>query len=445
MAFNGSGVFQRLYNWVNDANGGVKIRADRMDAEMDGFATGLSSCVTKDGQTTITANLPMATFKFTGLGSGSARTDSINYGQVQDGKANWVDSGGTADAITATYSPAITALVDGQICYVRAGAANATTTPTFSPNGLTARTIVKTGGTALVAGDISGDGHELILRYDLSNTRWELLNPATPAVGISSTYTGNNTFSGTTTFSGIVKYTDDGELTISSGAITITGSNHTVDTESDASTDDLDTINGGVDGARLVIRTENSSRDVVLKDGTGNIETPDGNDITLDAIENAAELSYDAAQSKWLVLSTFAAATSAATTSAAGIVELATDAEVVAETDAVVPEANQIKHSPGVAKAWVNFDSTGSINDSYNVASITDSAVGKWVVVFDTDFADTNYVFAGSTENSNDAEFVTGDSNVSAKAVGSVGITNWNQSGTPNDADGINFVAWGVQ
>lgn len=177
MAFNGSGTFSRLYNWAVDAAGGVKIRADRMDSEMNGFATGLSTCITKDGQTTITANLPMSTYKHTNVGSASSRTDYARFDQLQDGKTNWVDSGGTADSLTATYSPAITTLVDGQLCYVRAGAANATTTPTFSPNGLTARVIVKNGGAALAAGDISGDGHELILRYDLTNTRWELLNP----------------------------------------------------------------------------------------------------------------------------------------------------------------------------------------------------------------------------------------------------------------------------
>lgn len=176
MAFNGSGTFSRLYNWAVDAAGGVKIRADRMDSEMNGFATGLSTCITKDGQTTITANLPMSTYKHTNVGSASSRTDYARFDQLQDGKTNWVDSGGTADSLTATYSPAITTLVDGQLCYVRAGAANATTTPTFSPNGLTARVIVKNGGAALAAGDIAGDGHELILRYDLTNTRWELLN-----------------------------------------------------------------------------------------------------------------------------------------------------------------------------------------------------------------------------------------------------------------------------
>lgn len=177
MSFNGSGVFLRLYSWVNDAAANIKIRADRMDNEMNGFATGLSTCITKDGQTTVTANLPMATFRHTGVGDAAARTDYASFGQLQDGKSAWVEAGGTADAITAAYAVPLATLVDGQLCYVRAAYANATATPTFSPSALTARTIVKNGGAALVAGDIAGDGHELILRYDLSNTRWELLNP----------------------------------------------------------------------------------------------------------------------------------------------------------------------------------------------------------------------------------------------------------------------------
>lgn len=181
MAYNGSGVFERP---VSDYVFDTVISETDMNTEMDGIATGLSNAICKDGQTVITANIPLASHKLTGLANGAARTDSIAYGQVQDGVANWVDGGGTADAITATYSPALTALVDGQLCYVRATAANATTTPTFSPNGLTARTIVKTGGVDLAAGDIVGDGHQLILRYDSSSTRWELLNPTTSTSGL---------------------------------------------------------------------------------------------------------------------------------------------------------------------------------------------------------------------------------------------------------------------
>lgn len=86
MAFNGSGVFQRLYNWVTDRDNSIKIRADRMDAEMDGFATGLSNCVTKDGQTSITANIPFNTYKATGLGNPTAAQDAATKTYVDSPK-----------------------------------------------------------------------------------------------------------------------------------------------------------------------------------------------------------------------------------------------------------------------------------------------------------------------------------------------------------------------
>lgn len=174
MARNGAGTYERA---VADYVYNTTIDQTTVNQEMDDIASALTGSLAKNGETVPTANLPMGTYRHTGVGNGSARTDYAALGQVQDGNSNWVDGGGTADAITATYSPVITALVDGQMCYVRATAANATTTPTFSPNGLTARTIVKNGGVALAVGDIVGNGHELALRYDLTNLRWELLNP----------------------------------------------------------------------------------------------------------------------------------------------------------------------------------------------------------------------------------------------------------------------------
>jgi hypothetical protein len=86
MAFNGSGTFTRLYSWVADKAGGIKIRADKMDAEMDGFATGLSNCITKDGQTTITANIPFNSKKITGLGTPTDNADAATKAYV-DGAA----------------------------------------------------------------------------------------------------------------------------------------------------------------------------------------------------------------------------------------------------------------------------------------------------------------------------------------------------------------------
>jgi hypothetical protein len=72
MPFNGSGVFQRVRNWVADATSGIKIRADYHDAEDDGFAAGLSNTITKDGQTLITQNIPFNSKRITGL------ADAIN-------------------------------------------------------------------------------------------------------------------------------------------------------------------------------------------------------------------------------------------------------------------------------------------------------------------------------------------------------------------------------
>ena len=62
------------------------------------------------------------------------------------------------------------------------------------------------------------------------------------------------------------------EVTISGGEITVTQSYARVDTEADASTDDLDTINGGKIGQLLILRARNSSRSVVVKDQTGNLD-----------------------------------------------------------------------------------------------------------------------------------------------------------------------------
>lgn len=182
MPFDGNGVFVRLRRWVNDAANNIRIRADYHDSEDDNFALGLSQCITKDGQTTVTANLPMAGFKHTNVGAATTSTQYARADQVQNGSINWGVSGGTADAITVTYSIPLLSLIDGQICYFRATGANTVTNPTFSPDGLTARTIVKNGGSALAAGDIAGAGYECIVRYNLANTRWELLNPKVPSV-----------------------------------------------------------------------------------------------------------------------------------------------------------------------------------------------------------------------------------------------------------------------
>jgi hypothetical protein len=82
MSFNGSGTFV-INSSGQPVVANTVISTTVFNALTADLATGLSTCVTKDGQTIPTANLPMGTFKLTNLGVGSAATDSATLGQVQ--------------------------------------------------------------------------------------------------------------------------------------------------------------------------------------------------------------------------------------------------------------------------------------------------------------------------------------------------------------------------
>jgi hypothetical protein len=82
--------------------------------------------------------------------------------------------------------------------------------------------------------------------------------------------------------------------TISTGAATVYGTTHRIDTEASAATDDLDTITGNRDyepDEYLQLYANNSSRTVVLKDGTGNLRL--NGDFSLTHAEDRIVLSYD--------------------------------------------------------------------------------------------------------------------------------------------------------
>lgn len=89
------------------------------------------------------------------------------------------------------------------------------------------------------------------------------------------------------------------ELTIGTGEITPTVMHHTVDTESDAASDDLDTITAPTAFPIfniLIIRPADDARSVVVKHNTGNIVLSGGADITLDDLTDHILLFYDGTQ-----------------------------------------------------------------------------------------------------------------------------------------------------
>lgn len=81
MSYDGNGTFVPTSDY-DPVVSGQTITDELWLAMVDDLAAGLTNAVTKDGQTTPTANLPMGGFKLTGLGSGASSTDSVNYGQV---------------------------------------------------------------------------------------------------------------------------------------------------------------------------------------------------------------------------------------------------------------------------------------------------------------------------------------------------------------------------
>ena len=119
----------------------------------------------------------------------------------------------------------------------------------------------------------------------ISITRYPNQDPLTSAaqnIPIASAETQiNNILNGTEAFEELA-FGSPVELTISGGSITVTQTFHTIDTEGDASTDDLEQISGAVQGAIYIFAAANGARDVVIKDQVNNIFTYDSTDVTLD-------------------------------------------------------------------------------------------------------------------------------------------------------------------
>lgn len=194
MGYNGSGLFE-IDTAGQPVVSDTVIDPDVFNALTADVATGLSTCITKDGQTTVTANIPMGTYKITGLGAATARTDSASLANVQDGTGVYVGTvGGTADVITLTPSPAITAYTAGQTFRFLASGAN-TTNVTVNVSSLGAKALAKYGSTAMQPGEII-TGQLVEATYDgtrfVMSTTPALFTTWTPSLGGTTTYTSRS-------------------------------------------------------------------------------------------------------------------------------------------------------------------------------------------------------------------------------------------------------------
>lgn len=83
MPFNGTGTFENLDPPDFPAVPGTVIRASQLNNNLIDVAAGLSNCITADGQTPLTSNIPLGGFRFTGASDGVADQDFLTLAQFK--------------------------------------------------------------------------------------------------------------------------------------------------------------------------------------------------------------------------------------------------------------------------------------------------------------------------------------------------------------------------
>lgn len=162
MSYNGSGVFV-INTTGQPVVSGTVISSTAFNALTADLATGLTTAITKDGQSTPTANIKFGGFKLTNVGAGTASTDAINVSQTQTSVSTYLTISGT-DTILGTASPSITSYVAGQTFRFKVLADN-TGPVTLNIDSLGAKAVNYYGTTALGSASLKS-GSVVMVAYD---------------------------------------------------------------------------------------------------------------------------------------------------------------------------------------------------------------------------------------------------------------------------------------
>ena len=126
--------------------------------------------------------------------------------------------------------------------------------------------------------------------------------------------------------------------------------------------------------------------------------------------------------------------------------DLATDAVSTSKllNAAVTTAKLGTSEASGLAKAWVNFNGTGTvaIRASFNVSSITDNGTGDYTVNFTTALADANYSFGGYCTAPASRTLIFTDNPITYAAgslrVSTGYVNDFNGAATKTDATQVN-------
>lgn len=180
MPFNGSGTFVPIAAPDYPAVAGTLIRSAQFNNNLlDIFNNGLTNCVTRNGQSPATANLPMGGFRHTNV---AAATDQLHYtraSQIRDSQLIWGGTaGGTPNALTLSPTIPLDAYRAGQRFLFVAGATN-TAACTVALSSLATKAIVTQSGGAVPAGLIQTG-----LLYEIAYDGTNFVLPTATAVSV---------------------------------------------------------------------------------------------------------------------------------------------------------------------------------------------------------------------------------------------------------------------
>ena len=244
------GVFTGTSIWQSNRDAGTKIVADRHDTHDQDLATGINQAINKDGSNAFTGAANLGSQKITALADGTAHTDGVNAGQIQDGGLIFqATDSGSANTYAIALTPAVTAYVAGQVFHFKAANASSGAS-TLNVNALGAKNIKKKNDQDIAAGDIEQNAIVSVI-YD--GTSFQMLSQLGTSAGSMSSWT----LSGD---SGSNQTINDGntvDIAGGTGIDTVAGSTDTVTVSIDATVPQLATTNAFTGVNRNALTTDN--------------------------------------------------------------------------------------------------------------------------------------------------------------------------------------------
>lgn len=426
MSLNGSGTWNLTAG--QPVQSGTLITVATFNALVADIQATFNTALYKDGQQTATANQPMGTYKHTGVGDATARTQYASAGQVQDGVLQYLTSVSGTNTITAGASLTLAAYAAGQRFSFIVGTTN-TGAVTLNVSALGAKSVTKKmsgGKVALVVNDLIANQSAEVF-YDGTDFILETARTYSQGANVASA----NTINLDTTTGDLIDVTGTTAIT----AITLAqGEQRTV-----RFTD-------------VLTLTHNSV--IILQTGAS-ITTAAGDYAVFRGYASGVVrcVAYSRASGAALTSnSTSATLTTPTVNGAVAGTSLATQAEMETgtATDKLVTPGVVAFH-PGTAKAWCVFDGTvgvGAITvpaaQKYNITSVTKNGGGDYTIVVTTAFSTAQYACIAMASNSTNPVFCFVAVATTPTAT-TIRVNVRDDTGTAANSDRVSVVMFGDQ